>query len=117
HSYMKMLYKYPQAEFPYQNLLEENSRRSKLDPEYELIDTGIFDEDKYFDIFIEYAKQDIEDIVAVATIHNRGPEEAKIWVMPTLWFRKNWFTGHEPFMPKLTKTSNNTIKAFNPKSG
>ncbi|WP_192085705.1 glucosidase [Algoriphagus sp. Y33] len=117
HSYMKMLYKYPQAEFPYQNLLQENSRRGKLDPEFELIDTGIFDEDKYFDIFIEYAKQDVEDIIAVATIHNRGPEEAKIWVMPTLWFRKTWFTGHEPFMPKLSKTDTNTIKAFNPKSG
>ncbi|MEP1087107.1 glucosidase [Algoriphagus sp.] len=117
HSYMKMLYKYPQAEFPYQHLLEENNKRTKLDPEYELIDTGIFDEDKYFDIFIEYAKQDVEDIIAVATIHNRGPEEAKIWVMPTLWFRKTWLTGHEPFMPKLTKTGDASIKAFNPKSG
>jgi hypothetical protein len=117
HSYMKMLYKYPHAEFPYQHLLSENNKRTKLDPEYELIDTGLFDEDKYFDIFIEYAKQDAEDIIAMATIHNRGPEEAKIWVMPTLWFRKTWLTGHEPFMPKLTKTSDNTIKAFNPKSG
>jgi hypothetical protein len=117
HSYMKMLYKYPQAEYPYQSLLAENLRRGKLNPEYELIDTGIFDEDRYFDIFIEYAKKDIEDIVAVATIHNRGPEEATIWVMPTLWFRKTWYTGHEPFMPKLSKRTANSIKVFHPKSG
>jgi len=117
HSYMKMLYKYPQAEYPYRLLLEESQRRNKLNPEFELIDTGIFDEDKYFDIFIEYAKHDVEDIIAIATIHNRGPEEAKIWVMPTLWFRKTWYTGHEPFMPKLSKQGPHTIKAFSPKSG
>ena len=117
HSYMKMLYKYPQSEYPYQALLDENLRRGKNDPEYELIDTGVFDEDRYFDIFIEYGKQDVEDIVAVATIHNRGPEESTIWVMPTFWFRKTWYTGHEPFMPKLSKRTNNSIKAFNPKSG
>ncbi|MFT6892920.1 MAG: hypothetical protein ACJAWX_000521 [Algoriphagus sp.] len=117
HSYMKMLYKYPQAEYPYQSLLEENLTRGKSNPEYELIDTGIFDEDRYFDIFIEYAKQDAEDIVAVASIHNRGPEEATIWVMPTLWFRKTWYTGHEPFMPKLSKRTDNSIKVFHPKSG
>ena len=117
HSYMKMLYKYPQAEFPYQKLVEENKKASKLQPEYELIDTGIFDENRYFDIFIEYAKNDAEDIVATATIHNRGPEEAKLWVTPTVWFRKFWFTGHEPFMPKITKVSDNSFKAFNPKSG
>jgi len=117
HSYMKMLYKYPQSEYPYQALIDENQRRGKSDPEYELIDTGIFDEDRYFDIFIEYGKHDAEDIVAVATIHNRGPEESTIWVMPTFWFRKTWFTGHEPFMPKLSKRTDNSIKAFNPKSG
>jgi hypothetical protein len=117
HSYMKMLYKYPQSEYPYQALLDENLRRGKNDPEYELIDTGVFDEDRYFDIFIEYGKQDVEDIVAVATIHNRGPEESTIWVMPTFWFRKTWYTGHEPFMPKLSKRTNNSIRAFNPKSG
>ncbi|WP_026945337.1 MGH1-like glycoside hydrolase domain-containing protein [Algoriphagus marincola] len=117
HSYMKMLYKYPQAEFPYQKLLLENKKRQKTDPEFELIDTGVFDEDRYFDIFIEYAKNDAEDIVAKVTIHNRGPESAPIWVMPTLWFRKTWFTGHEPFMPKLSLVRSNRIKAFNPKSG
>ncbi len=117
HSYMKMLYKYPQGEYPYRQLVEESQRRGKQDPEFELIDTGLFDEDKYFDIFIEYAKHDIEDIIAIATIHNRGPEEAKLWVMPTLWFRKTWYTGHEPFMPKLSKQGPHTIKAFSPKSG
>lgn len=117
HSYMKMLYKYPQQEFPYKDLLEENRKRTKNDPEYEILDTGIFDDDAYFDIFIEYAKNDFEDIVGKATIHNRGKEDAEIWVMPTIWFRKIWFTGHEPFMPKLSKEGTNKIKAFSPKSG
>ncbi|ERM84434.1 glucosidase [Rhodonellum psychrophilum GCM71 = DSM 17998] len=117
HSYMKMLYKYPQREFPYSDLIDENRRRTKADKEYELIDTGIFDDDAYFDIFLEYAKQDIEDLVGIATIHNRGSEDAEIWVMPTMWFRKTWFTGHEPFMPKLHKTDENNITAFSPKSG
>ena len=117
HSYMKMLYKYPQAEFPYQKLIEESKRRGKTDPEFELIDTGVFDDDRYFDIFIEYAKHDFEDIIAKATIYNRGPEKATIWVMPTFWFRKTWFTGHEPFMPKISLTKSNRIKAFSPKSG
>lgn len=117
HSYMKMLYKYPQAEFPYQDLITTNQKQGKLKPEYELIETGIFDEDRYFDIFIEYAKQDTEDIIAKATIHNRGPEDADIWVIPTLWFRKTWFTGHEPFMPRISKSGKNGMKVFSPKSG
>ncbi len=117
HSYMKMLYKYPQNEFPYREIIEENRKRGKTNPEFELLDTGIFDGDAYFDIFIEYAKQDIEDIACKATIHNRGKEDAEIWVMPTIWFRKTWFTGHEPFMPKLSKTAPNRMKAFTPKSG
>ena len=117
HSYMKMLYKYPQQEFPYKQLLEENGRRTKNDPEFELLDTGIFDNDEYFDIFIEYAKNDIEDIVAKATIYNRGHEDAELTVMPTIWFRKTWFTGHEPFLPKLSKTSDNSLKAFHAHNG
>jgi len=117
HSYMKMLYKYPQGEFPYKQLVEENKKAGKHHPEFELIDTGLFDDDRYFDILIEYAKEDVEDMVGMATIHNRGPESAKIWVMPTVWFRKFWFTGDEPFMPKITKQSEDSIKAFNPKSG
>ncbi|MEX2593210.1 MAG: glucosidase [Anditalea sp.] len=117
HSYMKMLYKYPQSEFPYESLRRENAKRGKEDLEYELLDTGIFDEDAYFDIFIEYAKNDVEDIVGKATVHNRGKEAADIWVMPTIWFRKTWFTGDEPFMPRLSEISENKIKAFSPKSG
>lgn len=117
HSYMKMLYKYPQGEFPYQKLVDENKKASKLEDEYELVDTGIFDDNRYFDIVIEYAKADAEDIVASATITNRGSEEAKLWVLPTVWFRKFWFTGHEPFMPKMTQVNSECIKAFNPKSG
>ena len=117
HSYMKMLYKYPQNAFPYKQLVEENRIRTKNDPEFEILDTGLFDNDAYFDIFIEYAKEDIEDITAIATIHNRGKEDAEIWVMPTIWFRKNWFTGHEPFMPKLSKINEQSIKAYSPKSG
>jgi hypothetical protein len=117
HSYMKMLYKYPQNEFPYNQLLEESRKRTKNDLEFEIIDTGVFDKDEYFDIFIEYAKQSHEDISGFATIHNRGPKDADIWVMPTLWFRKTWFTGHEAFMPKLTKTADNVVKAYTPNMG
>lgn len=117
HSYMKMLYKYPQQEFPYQDLFKENARRTKNDPEFELMDTGVFDNDEYFDIVIEYAKNDVEDLVAKATIHNRSDNEETIWVVPTIWFRKTWFTGHEPFIPKLSRLDKSSIKAYNPKSG
>jgi len=83
HSYLKMLYKYPQAEFPYARLVEENRRRTTKDPEFELLDTGLFDEDRYFDVFVEYAKAAPEDILMLVTVHNRGPEAAKIAVLPT----------------------------------
>jgi hypothetical protein len=90
HSYLKMLYKYPQRAFPYADLLEENRRRSKHDPEYELIDTGVFDDDRYFDIVIEYAKAGPKDILIQITVANRGPENAPIHVLPTVWFRNTW---------------------------
>jgi hypothetical protein len=90
HSYMKFLYKYPQAEYPYTRLVEENRRRTRHDSEFELIDTGIFDEDRYFDVFIEYAKATAEDILIRITVHNRGPESAEIHLLPTLWFRNTW---------------------------
>jgi hypothetical protein len=90
HSYMKYLYKYPQGEFPYRDLLETNRRRSREEFEYELLDTGIFDEDRYFDVFVEYAKADAEDTLIKITVHNRGPESAQIHVLPTLWFRNTW---------------------------
>jgi hypothetical protein len=97
HSYMKYLYKYPQAEFPYQQLIEENKRRSKFEREYELLDTGIFDDDQYFDVFVEYAKADVEDILIKITVANRGAEEATINVLPTVWFRNTWsWTGSQP---------------------
>src|SRR5687767_12405962 len=90
HSYMKMLYKYPQEEFPYAALREENKKRNKYDPEFELIDTKIFNEDKYFDVFIEYAKADSEDILIKITAHNRGAEAAIIHLLPTIWYRNTW---------------------------
>ena len=90
HSYMKCLYKYPQAEFPYKRLLEANASRSRQEPEYELLDTGIFDENRYFDIFAEYAKVDANDILIRISVANRGPEAATLHLLPTLWFRNTW---------------------------
>jgi Glycosyl hydrolase family 63 C-terminal domain len=90
HSYMKYLYKYPQAEFPYSKLLEENQNAGKTNAEFELLDTGIFNDNKYFDCFIEYAKEDTDDILVKITIANRGNETAKINVLPTIWFRNIW---------------------------
>ena len=90
HSYMKYLYKYPQAAFPYSDLIENNRRRTRNDMEYELLDTGVFNEDRYFDVFVEYAKESPEDILIQISVSNRGPEAAKIDVLPTLWFRNTW---------------------------
>ncbi|MBC7932103.1 MAG: glucosidase, partial [Rubrivivax sp.] len=89
HSYMKYLYKYPQAEYPYGKLIQENRGRGS-GPEYELLDTGIFDEDRYFDVFVEYAKAGPEDIVVRIEAFNRGPEDAPLHILPHLWFRNNW---------------------------
>ena len=90
HSYMKYLYKYPQAAFPYVDLIETNKRRNRGDMEYELLDTGVFNEDRYFDVFVEYAKQSPEDILIQISVANRGPEPATLHVLPTLWFRNTW---------------------------
>jgi hypothetical protein len=90
HSYMKYLYKYPQAAYPYTDLVETNRRRSKHDMEYELLDTGVFKEDRYFDVFVEYAKDGPEDILVRITAANRGPEAAELHLLPTLWFRNDW---------------------------
>ena len=90
HSYMKYLYKYPQAAFPYAQLVAENRNRSKAQPEYELLDTGVFDQDRYFDVFVEYAKGDVEDILVRITVANRGPETARLRLLPTIWFRNTW---------------------------
>ncbi len=97
HSYMKMLYKYPQAAFPHNQLLEENRRRTRTDPEYELIDTGIFNDDRYYDVFVEYAKAAPEDILIRISIMNRGPDPATLHVLPHLWFRNTgWAESGEP---------------------
>jgi hypothetical protein len=90
HSFMRMLYKYPQAEFPYAALVDENRRRGRSQPEFELVDTGAFAENRYFDVFVEYAKVDAEDVLMRVTVHNRGPEPAPIHLLPTLWFRNTW---------------------------
>jgi len=90
HSYMKYLYKYPQAPFPYDDLVRTNAQRSREELEYELLDTGVFDEDRYFDVFVEYAKEGPEDILVKITAKNRGPEAADLHLLPTLWFRNNW---------------------------
>ncbi|HEV8507196.1 MAG TPA: glucosidase [Chitinophagaceae bacterium] len=101
HSYMKMLYKYPQVEYPYSWLVNENRRRSRTEPEFELIDTGIFNEDKYFDVFVEYAKNDVEDILIKVSVANRGKEEASLHVLPTLWFRNTWTWGYDDTKPLM----------------
>ena len=109
HSYMKMLYKYPQQAFPYNQLVEENKRRTKQDPEFELIDTGIFAEDKYFDVFVEYAKADPGDVLVKITVCNRGPEEASLHVLPTLWFRNTWRWGYDDYKPQMMSSNNFNI--------
>lgn len=95
HSFMRGLYKYPQAEFPYQHLIEENGRRSRLEPEYELVDTGIFNDSAYFDIFIEYAKAGVDDICIQIRAINRGNAPAPLTILPTLWFRNTWAWGQK----------------------
>ncbi len=105
HSYMKYLYKYPQREFPYRDLLETNGRRSREELEYELIDTGVFDDDRYFDVFLEYAKEGPDDILVRVTVHNRGPEVATLHVLPTLWFRNTWSWGEEQPKPVLREVA------------
>lgn len=102
HSYMKHLYKYPQAAFPYEELVEANRRRSKDKTEYELLDTGVFDQNRYFDVFTEYAKASEEDLLIRITIHNRGEAEAPVWMLPTLWFRNLWSFGLLDKTPAVT---------------
>jgi len=103
HSYMKFLYKYPQAEFPYRRLVEESRSRGRNAPEFELMDTGVFDDNRYFDVFVEYAKATAEDICIRITAHNRGPEPAELYLLPTLWFRNTWCWTGGPRRPQLTQ--------------
>ncbi|HKX26591.1 MAG TPA: glucosidase, partial [Blastocatellia bacterium] len=118
HSYLKYLYKYPQAEFPYARLLEENRRRDKQSPEFELIDTGVFDEDRYFDVLVEYAKAEVEDLLIQIRVTNRGPEAADLNLLPTLWFRNTWSWNEQSRKPQLYRgTSASVIEAEHPAYG
>ncbi len=101
HSYMKFLYKYPQRAFPYEQLVEMNRQRGKREGEFELLDTGVFDGDRYFDVFVEYAKATVEDILIRITIFNRGPEPATLQVLPTVWFRNTWSWGGNSPQPRM----------------
>jgi hypothetical protein len=104
-SYARMLYKYPQVGYPYQQLLDENHKRGLNDREYELMDTGIFAADRYFDVFVEYAKADAEDVLMRITVHNRGPETASLALLPHVWFRNTWSWGRDPQKPELSQVS------------
>jgi hypothetical protein len=117
HSYMKYLYKYPQREFPYRDLVETNRRRSREEFEYELIDTGVFNEDRYFDVVLEYAKADPEDIQIKVTVHNRGPEAAQLHLLPTLWFRNTWSWGESDRRPSLREAAPGIIEASHAELG
>lgn len=112
HSYMKMLYKYPQIAFPYAKLADENRKRNRLQPEYEIVDTGIFSNNRYFDIFIEYAKADENDLLIKITAHNRYTKDAPLTILPTLWFRNTWSWGYDQFnyKPILNGIANRQIE-------
>ncbi|MFA6957261.1 MAG: glucosidase [Thermoanaerobaculia bacterium] len=116
HSYMKYLYKYPQREYPYRDLIDTNRGRSRNDFEYELLDTGIFDDDRYFDVVVEYAKEGPEDILVRITVHNRGPEAARIELLPTLWFRNIWTWNEGEARPSL-RESGGAIRAAHAELG
>ncbi|HEY6990094.1 MAG TPA: glucosidase [Bryobacteraceae bacterium] len=111
HSYMKYLYKYPQREFPYRDLVETNRKRSREEFEYELLDTGAFNDDRYFDVFVEYAKESPEDVLIRITVHNRGPEMARLRVLPTLWFRNTWSWEAGGYKPLLHSAGPGVIQA------
>jgi hypothetical protein len=104
HSYMKYLYKYPQVGYPYNDLVQTNKKRSRLEPEYELLDTGVFDQDRYFDVFVEYAKRSPDEILIRITAANRGPDKAVLHVLPTLWFRNTWCRQKDCPKPLIEQT-------------
>ena len=116
HSYMKCVYKYPHAAYPYEQLLEENQRRNNNDREYELVDTGIFDQGRYFDVEVEYAKIAPEDILIRINVSNRGPEAASLHVLPTLWFRNTWTWGRDDTHPLLSFPAQSSFKDANVRS-
>ncbi|MDF2431127.1 MAG: hypothetical protein JWP44_758 [Mucilaginibacter sp.] len=112
HSYQKMLYKYPQNEYPYEWLVDENKRRGRNDPEFELIDTGLLDQDAYFDVFIEYVKNAQQDILIKITVNNRGGADAPLNVLPTVWFRNTWVWGYNNYTPQLSAYSHGVIGIY-----
>ncbi|MDY3559103.1 glucosidase [Gemmata sp. JC673] len=114
HSYLKFLYKYPQRAFPYEPLQQENKRRSRYEPEYELLDTGAFDDNRYFDVFVEYAKVGPRDILMRVTAHNRGPDAAELHVLPQLWFRNTWAWKPDQPRPAIMHSSHGGLKLFHP---
>src|SRR5687768_8298177 len=109
-SYLKMLYKYPQAAYPYDEIVATNKARGKNEREYEVIDTGVFDGDRYFDVFVEYAKAGPDDILIRITAHNRGDSPADLHVLPQVWFRNTWSWGRGDAKPSLAAISPNTLK-------
>jgi hypothetical protein len=111
HSYMKCLYKYPQSEFPYSQLLQANRSRSRQDTEYELMDTGVFDQNRYFDILVEYAKQDVDDVLVRVSVVNHSPDMASLHLLPTIWFRNTWSWGYGTPRPELERLDSHTIVA------
>lgn len=117
HSYLKMLYKYPQQAYPYAWLVEENQRRGKDMPEFELIDTGTFADDRYFDVFVEYAKADPHDILMRVTAHNRGSDDAPLHILPQLWFRNEWAWDGKIEKPEMSASGQNAIVLQHPKLG
>jgi len=110
HSFMHMLYKYPQQEFPYTRLIEESRKRGKQDAEFELMDTGIFDDNRYFDVDVSYAKADDQDILMMITVTNRGKETASLDVLPTIWFRNTWAFGKDNYKPEIYLDDNGSMK-------
>jgi hypothetical protein len=117
HSYLRGLYKYPQAEFPYRLLVEENARRGRRAPEFELLDTGVFDGSRYFDVFVEYAKGAVDDILIRIAAVNRGPEPAPLHLLPTLWFRNTWSWDPGAPRPRLFAAGGSAIRADHPGFG
>ncbi len=117
HSYMKLLYKYPQAAYPYDEIVLTNRRRSRAEFEYELLDTGVFDADRYFDVVVEYAKGSPEDVLIQITVNNRGPEAATLHVLPTLWFRNTWSWGGTGPRPELKLADGGAVTSVHPALG
>ncbi len=117
HSYNRLLYKYPQARFPYRRLVEENRRRGKSEPEFELLDSGVFDDDRYFDVFVELAKAAPEDLLLRITAWNRGPDDAELHVLPHLWFRNTWSWGRDARKPGLAGVGDSEIDLAHPTLG